>query len=379
MTGLALTGLRTLPSQVWGGIRLVPLVRDSPIADLRLHERLHDGPSVVDLGGRKAYHSYIPHAFVASWSDDGGPAAAYGTRLTEGGEPPKRRMPVHVHRRMARRADKNRLRFLPLHLALEGYLALHFGGPETAWEEWSGRALRSGLSPREEQAYSGAAVHGLEDALRVFEIHPGQCGLLLYAADALAAAFAVPHPADYRALHASLVLDMFGELIYHYALLSGPVQDFAAVLDGTRVRSLADLRAAAAEQTAAWAGFHDGVMARALLEGDYTVKKVYELGRFRLSRFLPSFERRRENHIGEMITADDGTLAYLKTFRLSEAQTRRGHLLAVLAAHDWHIGRTAQALGTPPEQLALRLVSAGFAGMLRQDVLDGYLAAARRR
>ncbi|MFF8376398.1 hypothetical protein ACF07V_09750 [Streptomyces sp. NPDC015661] len=35
---------------------------------------------------------------------------------------------------------------------------------------------------------------GLGEALRVFELHPGQCGLLLYVTDALAAAFVVPHP-----------------------------------------------------------------------------------------------------------------------------------------------------------------------------------------
>src|SRR4051812_370152 len=57
---------------------------------------------------------------------------------------------------MARRIDKDRLRFLPLHLALEGYLALSFGGPEIAWEEWSRRAIDNGLSPRAEEAYTGA-------------------------------------------------------------------------------------------------------------------------------------------------------------------------------------------------------------------------------
>lgn len=36
------------------------------------------------------------------------------------------------HHRLAKRRPGDRLRFLPLHLALEGYLALHFGGPPAA-------------------------------------------------------------------------------------------------------------------------------------------------------------------------------------------------------------------------------------------------------
>lgn len=124
---------------------------------------------------------------------------------------------------MAKRRPGDRLRFLPLHLALEGYLALHFGGPSTAWEEWSRTALRDGLSPRAEDAYLGRSVRGLADALRIFEIHPGQCGVMVYVSDALAAAFVVPHPDDYRLLHASLVEDLYGELVHQYALYGAPV------------------------------------------------------------------------------------------------------------------------------------------------------------
>jgi hypothetical protein len=222
VTGLALPGLSTRAAQAWGGVRLVPLVRQEPIEDLRLDARLYDADfGIVQVDARTAYFSYIPHGFVASWTGDGTPAAAYGTQLRD----PARqdgalsRMPLRFHRRMARRAAKDRLRFLPLHLALEGYLSLNFGGPEIAWEEWSRRAIDRGLSPRVEEAYTGAAVRGLSDALRVFEIHPGQCGVLLYVADALAAAFVVPHPEDYRALHTTLVHDLYGELIYHYAVL----------------------------------------------------------------------------------------------------------------------------------------------------------------
>ncbi|NEE16224.1 hypothetical protein G3M58_58355, partial [Streptomyces sp. SID7499] len=58
---------------------------------------------------------------------------------------------------------------------------------------------------------------------RIFEIHPDQCGVMVYVSDALAAAFVVPHPDDYRLLHASLVEDLYGELVHQYALYGAPV------------------------------------------------------------------------------------------------------------------------------------------------------------
>ncbi|WP_329176221.1 ARPP-2 domain-containing protein [Streptomyces sp. NBC_01477] len=363
---LDLAGLHTRPAQVWGGIRLVPLVRDEPVPGLRLHKELYgDGVGVVDVAPRTVYTSYIPHGFVADWGT--GPAAAYGTQLRgEHGDPaPVEAMPVRFHRRMVRREAKRRLRFLPLHLALEGYLGLHFGGPAIAWEEWSQQALRRGLSPRVEEAYTGAAVRGLGDALRVFEIHPGQCGVLLHTADALAAAFVVPHPDDYRALHTTLVQDLYGDLVHHYALLSAPVQDFVPHLDAARIDSTADLRAALAAQQREWAGFHTGTMAAGLLAPEYTARALYRAGDFTLRRFVPAFRPRTESHIGEAITAADGRVAYLKTFRLSEAQIRRGHLLSCLAAHDWHVARAAADLALTPAELTARLRTAGFAHLLR--------------
>jgi hypothetical protein len=380
---LDLAGLDPRPAQVWGGVRLVPLVRAAPLEGLRLHPVLYaDGLGVVTVRPRTAYVSYIPHGFVADWGADSGqagPAAAYGTQLHATGSAarPVDAMPLRLHRRMVRREAKRRLRFLPLHLALEGYLSLHFGGPVIAWEEWSRRAVRNGLSPRVEEAYSGATVRGLADALRVFEIHPDQCGVLVYTADALAAAFVVPHPDDYRALHPTLVQDLYGELVHQYALLHAAVPDFVPRIG--EVDSLAGLRAAVAAEQRAWARFHDGTMAAGLLAPSYAVRTVYRAGEFTLSRFLPAFRPREENHLGETITAPDGRIAYLKTFRLSEAQIRRGHLLSRLAAHDWHLGETAAELDLTEAQLGLRLESAGFGALLRQDVLDGYRAALRQR
>ncbi|WP_067825360.1 ARPP-2 domain-containing protein [Actinomadura kijaniata] len=376
---LDLSGLTTRPAQVWGSVRLVPLVRDEPVPHLRLHRRAtNDAPSVVDVGDGTAYVSFVPHAFVATWEGDQLPAASYGTRLLERDIPEAPpRMPIRTVRRMARRIDKNRLRFLPLHLAVEGYLALHFNGPDVLWEEWSQRAVRNGLSPRAEEAYCGAWVSGLEDALRIFEIHPGQCGVMIYVADALAGAFAVPHPDDYRELHPTLVEDLYGETVYHYALLTLH-NDLSVPLDATAVRSLADLRAQAGARWREWAAFHDEVMAGGLFDPDGSLEDVQYLKGFTLKRFLPSFTPRRENHIGEVIVGEDGRVAYLKSFRLSEAQIRRGYLITRLAANDWRLSDAAADLGTDEASLALRLERAGFGHLLRQDVLDHHRARARK-
>ncbi|MFD8548857.1 hypothetical protein [Streptomyces sp. NPDC059649] len=379
MSRLDLSGLGARPAQVWGAVRLVPLVRDEPITDLRLHRELYeDGPLTVRGERGTAYTAYVPHGFVANWTGDGSPAAAYGSQLSEE-RGPVVCAPLHLPRKLVQRRrgkeDAKRkagggpsggLRFLPLHLALDGYLALHFGGPSIVWEEWTRRAVRDGLSPRAERAYRGEAVPGLDDALRVFEIHPGQCGVLVYVADALAAAFVVPHPDDYRALHPSLLQDLYGELMYQYALYGGPVPEFTARIAAEYVTSLAELRSAAARQQQEWESRHAALMAGELLDASYEVRQVYRMGRFRLSRFLPPFALHRTQHIGEMITDGKGRVAYLKTFRLTDKQVRRGHVLHRLAAHDWHVGRTAEAMGISGPELVRRVIHLGFEGLLKQ-------------
>ncbi|MEU4081601.1 hypothetical protein DEJ45_26070 [Streptomyces venezuelae] len=379
MSRIDLSGLDVRPAQVWGGVRLVPLVRAEPVPGLRLHREVYGGFGAVDLPDRTTYLSYVPHGFVADWTGTGSGAesAAYGTRL--GGEVTAAdSMPVRrLHRMAKRRRDKDgraerRLRFLPLHLALEGYLALHFGGPSVVWDEWSREAVRHGLSPRSEAAYAGWSVPGLAEALRIFELHPGQCGMLLYVADALAAAFVVPHPEDYRLLHPTLVEDLYGELVHQYAHYGAPVPEFTArIRDGAGgVRSLADLRAAAREQERAWAAAHDGLMARDLLETSYAFERVQRMGPFDLYRFLPPFLRGgAEQHIGELITDRKGRTVYLKTFRLSENQIRKGHLLRRLADCDWHLGRAAEALGTSYAEVVRRIRSAGLHPLLNAHVV----------
>jgi hypothetical protein len=365
---LALTGLSLCASQVWGTVRLVPLLRDEPIEDLRLDLRCWNATTVVELDDRAFYTTFVPHAFVASWTNDGAPLAALGTQATNSGKA-NHFFPLRFEHRMAKRvrgggANRQRLRFLPLNVAFEAYLALHFAGPDVLRHEYSDQVLSHGLSPRIESVTPGHWIPGLEEALRVFEIRERQVGVLIFVADTLAAVFVVPHPDDYRALHRSLLSDFYGELVYQYACLYEESAKLLRPLRGERVSCIADLQLELARARGDWsAQFHE--MASGLLEQTVSLQHVYRLGRHRMSRFLPAFRPRQENHIGELIRAPGGELAYLKTFRLSEPQVRRGYLLDTLARHDWDLDATAEAMRTTKENLCTGLERAGFGEMLR--------------
>ena len=372
MSTLTLQGLDMAPAQALGSVRLVPLLRREVKGDLRLARRRYDEDlAIVDLGGRHGYASFVPHGLVASWSPDGSPVATLGASMSAG----KKRKDglaigkhVRVMHRMARREDDHALRFLPLHLAMEGFLSLHFRGPDLASADWSRRAIARGLDPRVERSIRGASLPGFEDALRVFEIHEGQTGVLVFVADALASAFVVPHPDDYRALHATLLSDFYGEILYMYGFLHDDLPPAFASIDEREVASIDDLRAALARMRREWADFA-GVLAAGALGREIRSETVYRLGRFRLERFCTSLRLHEENHIGEAIVGDDGTTEYLKTYRLSDAQARRAHLLQKLADNGWSLDETAVALGSTKADLCRRIVNAGFGHLLAPSLL----------
>jgi hypothetical protein len=250
---ISLKGLQIAPSQVRGAIRLVPILRPHGREDIRLFRRSYDEDlAFVSLEGEMMkpgvkYVSYIPHGLILSWTDDGSSVAATTTQIyTDGKQIPFALGKVRVMHRMAKRETPNRLRFLPLHLAMEGFLGMFFSSPDIAWKEYSKKALSSGLNPRWESFYSGKYIPGFEDALRVFEIHPQQVGVLVFVAEALASALIVPHPEDYRALHGSLLEDFYGELIYQYGLLYDTTYPMDTSVDESKINNLDDLRRAIA-------------------------------------------------------------------------------------------------------------------------------------
>jgi hypothetical protein len=362
-------GLEMAPSQVWGGVRLVPLLRRHCPGDLRLSKRCYNADqTVVDLDDGTVYSSYVPHALVTSWSDDGTALAESGSCLLKGAELKTRSVSGRKLKGMAQREGSNRLRFLPMHLAMEGFLGLHFAGPDKAWDDYSADAIYDGLGCRTEYVYDGYYIQGLADALRVFEIHEQQVGVLVFVADALASAFVVSHPDDYRALHQSLIEDFYGELIYKYGYLYPNANRLETYIDDKEVTSLADLRQALAKLRSDWAQFH-ATMAVRLFEREVLSKPVSQMGPFQLQQFLQEIELRNENHIGEAITRADGTLEYLKTYRLSAQQCRRGHLLNQLAKHDWNISETAKAFQYTYDQLISYIEKLRFGYLLKKNNL----------
>ncbi|MFI6575901.1 hypothetical protein ACIBFB_08865 [Nocardiopsis sp. NPDC050513] len=145
------------------------------------------------------------------------------------------------------------------------------------------------------------------------------------------------------------------------------------------VRDLADLRRAVEASRAASVRGHDELMLPSLTGGAYAFEHLYTRAGFTLSRFLPSFRGDRDHHIGEVVTAEDGRVAYLKTFRLSHSQVRRGSLLRALDGADWSLEDTARALGTDRSGLVTRMERADLAHLLNGALLDRHRAERGRR
>ena len=395
---LDLQGLRIAPPQTMGAVRIVPLVRERFLAagaatgpnaprDLRITARDYgDSVAVVELGrnaptdpGLK-YVSFVPHGFIVSYTTDGSPVAAQGASFGPASETRKGRFVRLMHRMVKQEPGVGataRFRMLPLHLAMEGLLALHFNGPDILWSEYSQQAIRKGMDPRSERAVRGTWLPGLEEALRTFEILPAQVGVLLFVADALACAFVVPHPDDYRRLHGSLLHDFFGEILRDYAILYPHAPAAHAPLDGAGVTTLEDLARQVAQVRADWRAYAE-LLSAGLLGRAVRVERVRTMGPFRLERFVPVFDPDVECHLGERMVREDGTLEYLKTYRLSAAQVRRAYLLDQLAAADWNMALAAEALRCSVTELAQRLVGAGFGFLLSPAVLQSLPRTGRR-
>lgn len=367
---LELTGLTPAPAQVCGSFRLVPLLRDRPCDDVRLtRHAMPPGLKVVDLPDRSKYVAFVPHALRLSWG------AALGGQVQM--QDTKKWRAVEQVDKLRKKDGRNALRFLPMHLALEGLLALHFAPPQIAWPELSRSFQRHGLGTRQESGVPGSLLPGYDEALRTFEIHREQVGMLVFVADALASAFVVPSPADYRPLHRTLLTDLYGDLLLRYAVLSPHVPLVQATPDFAGAGSIADLRAGLERMRRDWADY-----TRQFMLGDWVgrplrTETVYKPGPLTLDRFVTDLDPAQENHIGERLRRDGGEVLYLKTFHLSAAQTRRAYLLSQLAAHEWNLLTAAQALNTTVPELVGRIEAQGFGSLISQGVRER-AAKARR-
>lgn len=364
-THLPLTGLVAAPSQVWGRIRLVPLLRPGCPADLRLGLQAavpHLADVVTVPGG--AYIAYVPHALVARWSEDGEPAAVESTTLAHGS-----RKPTFVirHQRMRQRTDDRSVRMLPLHLAMNAFLERWIAGPEIVWPGWTRTARSRGFSPRTERSVPGRQLPDLAEALRLFEILADQVGVAVLVDDTLASVSVYAHPDDYRALHGALLEDCYSPIFQalgpgagELPVLDAPLRGAPATVDDLR-SLVAGHRSFLAE--AAWS------VTAPFWETPVEMELSYELGRFRLTHFLAP--EGPAPFLGECILRPDGSLGYLRTYRLERDALRRFQLLRTFAREDWEPKRTAAALGLSLDELEQRMEGLGLRGAFEPSAVRG--------
>jgi hypothetical protein len=374
LTKLNLKGLQIAPEQIYGSISLVPLLRDRVRYDLRLFgQKYEQDATIVSLDRDLAYMSYIPQGLILQWGDRDNALVNLGSSLIkpEGQTLHCGSVNIKLMHGMTKKHGKNQLRFLPLHLAMEGFLSLHFGGPSIAWRKYySDFFLRRGLGWREEWSYGGKSIVGLEEALRIFEIHDRQVGTILFAAGAIAGIFIVPTPEDYRLLHYSLLEDFYGELIYEYAnLYQNTNFPMSLSIDDNKVQDLTSLKQEIVRMRNDWASFHRD-MALELFDRALDSKRVYTAGSFILQKFLTDLNGDRDNHIGEAIVRDNGEIEYLKTYRLSAAQTRRIILLDRLAKHNWDLEAAAESFRLSLLDFVKRLEKAGWGYLLNKNLTN---------
>lgn len=373
---LQLTGLTPAPAQVRGAFRLVPLIRDVPCQDVRLSKHaMPTGFKQVDLPDNTHYFAFIPHGVLLEWERSGEPLAALGgqVKTQDSGD----WLGFERIKKMRKRESQNSLRFLPLHMALEGLLALHFSPPKIKWAELSESFHRIGLGSRSESGVMGHSLPGFEDALRTFELHQGQVGMLVFVADELAAAFVVPSARDYKLMHRTLLTDLYGELVMQYAVLFPESNLVEATPHFEQVKSIQDLYASLSTMRRDWAEFTEETLLSNLLNRPLKLEEVYQPGKLLLERFITDLDLQQVNHVGERLTRKNGELLYLKTFQLSASQTRRAYLLSQLAEHEWHLESAARACGQPVCEWIRRLEKNGFGYLVNQNVREQAAKAAR--
>lgn len=363
---LELQGLIAAPSQVCGAFRLVPLIRQNKCSDVHLFLDKYDRlPSRVKLDDHTEYWSIIPHGFILDWSGNESSTLAVSAQIRKAGAQVSGRWPVVQNfDKMVKRINNKSIRMLPMHLSMEYFLGLCFGGPGIAWDEYSEYACRVGLGFRIEWSTCGRSLYQFEQALRQFEINDGQVGVLVYAAEELASAFVVPTPEDYRAVHNSLLEDFYGNLIYHYAL-SYASQDLRNKFDFAEARVLSDLRQGLSDARKEWSEFSRRCMAGHLCGRSIGTESIYKAGSLLLQRFMTELDLNTANTVGERLVRPDGELLYLKTYRLDRDQARRAWWLSQLAKHDWHLQSTAKELNMEYTVLLEKIDNAGFGYLLK--------------
>lgn len=180
-----------------------------------------------------------------------------------------------------------------------------------------------------------------------------------------------------RARRRTLLDDLYGDLILRYAVLYPGTPTVQATPLFGPAQTLSDLRAGLERMRGEWADFTRQVMLGDWRDRPLRTEPVYRAGQLVLDRFSTDLDPTLGNHIGERLVREDGEVLYLKTFRLSAAQTRRAHLLSQLSAHSWNIQQTADTLRASVPDLIGRTEAQGFGYLLTTAVRER-AAKARR-
>lgn len=354
---LSLPGITALTSQPFGPLHLVPLVRSVSIGELPVASAAR--PWHADASAREGV-ALVPHGAVVGF-DEGAPRVAFGTQLVTLRDGVERNLrTARMDYPLGRRDAATRVRMLPMHLTLEGLLLSAF---EVRPEAWARRASVREYNGSVRAERSAASV--VESALRTFELHAGQCGALLYAADTLLAAFVTPAADAYAELHRALVGDLLGGTMQlHLTRLDAAERPFKLELPGAAIRTLADLRLALARSREPWptavTALREGLAPSPLI-----VRASTRAMGFTTRRFTTGLVLGHGNAIGEVVHRDDGAVAWLSYVRLSEAQTRRAFLLSQFAAMGWSPQALAARDGRGnPDDGGGRLRDAGFEHVL---------------
>ena len=165
------------------------------------------------------------------------------------------------------------------------------------------------------------------------------------------------------------MVDFVGELIWRYGCIGFDAGRIEPAMELPQVTSLQAVGVALQRLRREWAGSQEQLVLD-LFDRPLSGERIYQAGAFTLQRFVTELLRGTENHIGEAILRDDGTLEYLKTYRLSAGQSRRAYLLSQLAKHGWDLKSAAADLQTTVEQLIVRIDRAGFGYLIAEHVLE---------
>ena len=376
-------GLSFAPSQVWGSVRLIPLIRNTPIEDLRISKREYEADFSMVKSGRGAYLSNIPHGLVLDWGQDNSFKSSFGSKFEERkAKKAERRdkktssygdIKIGLHDKMIKRENRNRLRLLPMHFSMEGLLLSMCKSPEVMWKYFHHHILEQGARFACTTSISGWGIPSLAGALEHFEIHENQVGVLVFVGDALASTFILTHPEDYRKLHRSIIQDFFSEVLWYYGLLHDGVPCFLVEFDDKKVETLDDLEKEFEKVKKEWKEFQ-ATMAWDIWNRSMFSEIAYKKGSYTLQRFivnphpeiddlsesLSQLQTKDAHHIGEAILRGDGEIAYMKTYRLSRRQCNKLKYLSLLAKYNWNMRELYAGEGMDKLRFRNRLASVGL-------------------